>query len=128
MPKFICAGAILAVILASAMVVCANSHMVFWGWTPQNIEKSKSAGNLIIEEIERFAEANGHFPGRLDELVPKYLKSIPPPSAGEKCWRYAASEKGDNFELTFCMPMNKGWRGYPSCFFVSSYGSWYLDE
>jgi hypothetical protein len=128
MSKLLVAAMLLALIAVAGCTIYLCSDSIFWGWTPGNIAKSKSIGDSLIAKIELFADENKRLPKQLSDLVPKYLKRIPPPTAGEGRWDYRTWEDGRTFSLKFSMPKDKTWHGYPKCFYESGYGFWYLDD
>ena len=128
MSRLIAAFVLLACALMAALVLYLNSDSVFWGWTKKNINHTKSIGSGIILKIGMFQAENGRLPTRLDELVPKYLTSVPTPTAGVRSWNYNLTGDGDTFYLGFSLPRDATWHGYPSCSYDSKQRSWYLDE
>src|SRR5262245_38617730 len=125
MRRFVVIAAIFGVATLGALLVCVCSDNILWGWNSGNIEASKMVGDCLIDKINLFAKENGRLPRQLDEPVPRYLKSLTPPCAGEKRWHYSITGKGDTFYLGFSMPMDRPWCGYPSCDYQSAVGVWH---
>ena len=57
-------------------------------WSASRLAESRAVGQPIIEAINQHKLARGKYPESLDELVPSFLPSIPPPTAGNKAWFY----------------------------------------
>jgi len=64
----------------------------------------------------------------LDELLPKYMESVPTPTAGVKSWNYNLTGDGDTFYLGFSLPRDATWHGLLSCSYDPRQGFWYLDQ
>jgi hypothetical protein len=92
-------------------------------WSGHRIAQSQRIGDEIVQQLVQFRNEKGIFPENLDELVPHHFSSIPTPLAGSPKWKYRRTSDGGDFTLTFAMPS-----GYPSCFYVYSLNSWYVDQ
>jgi hypothetical protein len=57
-------------------------------WSADRIAESRALGQPIIAAIEQYKLAHEKYPESLGELVPEFLPSIPPPTAGNKVWFY----------------------------------------
>jgi hypothetical protein len=64
------AGARILIPVITGVIVLVNS-------TVQN-RIAKTSAVRIVEACEQYREANGAYPAKLDDLVPRYLSSIPP--------------------------------------------------
>jgi hypothetical protein len=128
MRKWLVAAALVVAGLFVTLAVYVNSDSIFWGWTSSNIQASKAKGAELIEKIELYRKENGRLPTQLDELVPRYISSVPAPLAGERRWNYNLTGDGNTFYLGFSMPNNATWGGYPSCGYESQVNQWHVDE
>lgn len=115
-------------ILFMVLAIFANLDSIFYGWNNHGIGESKVTGNAIIVILYRYQKQHGEFPSSLDDLIPEYYHSIPQPIAGEGRWIYAISEHETLFILSFAMPHNFLWSGYPSYNYNSSENYWQVDE
>lgn len=48
-----------------------------WDRLRAALEPTKRTGGRIVVQLERFRSEHGHYPERLDDLVPDYLPAIP---------------------------------------------------
>ncbi|MEJ0091305.1 MAG: hypothetical protein WDM80_16360 [Limisphaerales bacterium] len=65
------------IILCFAMMICVAGCN---RWSDKAVKQSKLNGIKVVESLENFNKHNGQFPKSLDELVPKYITSIPEPN------------------------------------------------
>jgi hypothetical protein len=81
-------------------------------WDPRIVISSLRVGDEIASAIGKYREDQGRYPERLYLLIPKYLKSIEPPSAGTRVWNYTTDEKGTQYalELDSRAPYQFYWR------------------
>lgn len=71
-------------------------------WSDDRVAETYKRAAAIIEAAEAYKASEGVFPGSLDDLVPRYIKQILPPTAGsKKVWHYQACEGGSSFNLWF---------------------------
>ena len=102
----------LASILLLATIGCGRD------WTPAKIQQSKAIGNKILDAIDQYHADNGSFPERLEDLVPKYLKEVKPPTAGTREWQYGRSDGTGWFETgepDCSLSFSRGRHHYPNC-------------
>jgi hypothetical protein len=90
-------------------------------WDSARKEESIRIGGAIVAGIEAYFTDHHRYPGALDELVPRYLPDIPPPTAGDGKWRYFS--RADEYYLQFAVPS-----GYPSYNYHHKTGQWYEDS
>ncbi|USN99002.1 MAG: hypothetical protein H6810_12775 [Phycisphaeraceae bacterium] len=72
--------------------------------TAETIRESGAIGDGIVAALQKFKDQNFVYPEQLDELVPSYLDSIQPPTAGAPRWFYrhiADPPIRDGFVLEF---------------------------
>jgi hypothetical protein len=126
----------LSLLLLCALVCTLLLYTTIWytissdffgltNWASWNITPSIDRGNAIIHTIEHYVEKKHRLPNSLNELIPEYYESIPPPVAGEKRWRYWIQPDGVHFHLQFAVP-----GGYPSYNYNSAHPEigWYEDH
>ena len=70
-------------------------------WSDEKVDESKKRGDRIIAALENYRNEHSAYPNSLNDLMPKYLKSIEPPVAGNCKWRYDTYEDGKAFRLIF---------------------------
>jgi hypothetical protein len=92
-------------------------------WTPRSVARTKSVGNTIIQELDRFRDVHGHYPESLHDLEQAVGTPIHQPEIGARKWEYRTDDNGDNFTLRFATK-----DGYPSCWYASDRATWYLDD
>ena len=56
-------------------------------------------GDRIVAALEQYRNDIGHYPDRLNDLVPKYIQQIEPPRYGEKKWDYNHRPGENSFGL-----------------------------
>ncbi len=78
-------------------------------WSEHSINESKRRAEPIVAAIEAYIADHGGPPTTLDELVPKYITSIKPPTAGSKEWEYLPDER------SFALSFGCGQDCYPCC-------------
>jgi len=93
-------------------------------WSVSRIEESKRRAEPIVTALEAYLANHGAFPERLDALVPRYMQSIPDPTAGSRKWHY--SVRDNCFSLSFGCGADQ----YPNCTLSwTADGMWWiLDE
>ena len=81
----VASGAVLFMLIPVAMCFsgCASEQV--------KIEESKRRGDEIIHALEEFRAEKGHYPRALNELLPKYMPEIPPPTWGLREWQYTVA-------------------------------------
>jgi type II secretory pathway pseudopilin PulG len=82
----------------------------------QKLENSESLAATIVNALREYKLANGHYPSELNELVPKYLPRIEPPTWGNPDWDYRrvdSVDADDTFSLLF-KTSNTNEHGYDS--------------
>lgn len=52
------------------------------------LEKTKSLGNMVVIAINSYHKANGKYPMGLEFLVPEYINRLPQPTFGLGKWQY----------------------------------------
>src|SRR5262245_56102312 len=67
-------------------------------WVTWRISGTQRAGDTIVKGLESFHRQNGRYPSRLDELIPKYLDSLPALRVG-RGWDYRLD--GSSYVLSF---------------------------
>ncbi|WP_092051418.1 hypothetical protein [Planctomicrobium piriforme] len=118
----LCGAGIAAVFLLLADGRCAE----FFSVDHPNAIKTQRLGDHIIGALNRYREERNDFPKSLEELVPDYLETIPPPLYGERKWVYHRIEtpgEPPQFELTFGPP-----NLYPCVFYESKHRTWTVDD
>jgi hypothetical protein len=68
------------------------------------VARSEAWAVPIVQSLEQYHAAEGAYPRQLEELVPKYLKTIPGVYVGCDGWFYRAAH--DSFELS--LTINNG--------------------
>jgi hypothetical protein len=68
-------------------------------WTDANVSASLATGDKIVAALERYRSRSGHYPSKLEELIPTELTSVIPPAAGDGKWAYASN--GPAYGLSF---------------------------
>jgi hypothetical protein len=63
----------------------------------RNLRATVRAGDEIVDALEGYRATEGRYPQSLEELIPKYLSSIPAARWGLKTWQYSAN--GNEFSL-----------------------------
>jgi len=66
-------------------------------WNNTKIEQTKKIAIPIIQALEKYKKENSRPASNLNELVPKYIKTIPKPPLGYQKWDYYLS--GDDYNL-----------------------------
>lgn len=92
-------------------------------WSSGAVAESQRRGNEIIAAIEDFQRDIGEYPEDLQQLVPKYLQSMKPPTAGSRAWGYGVYKNGGEFNLWFDGPSTYD----PICVYSSSSRDWFYD-
>lgn len=64
----------LAFVVPAAMVGMLTLSMVLW---EKQYEHNVAQGTVLAEAILRYRDDGGGYPGRLDDLIPEYLDSLP---------------------------------------------------
>jgi hypothetical protein len=105
-------------VAAAAMQGTLNSK-----WYPWKVHESKRAGDEIIQAIESYRQREGRYPAKLNDLVPRYLRAISPPTAGQKQWTYWAEPNGSAFDLAF-----QDVRAVPRWYYPSYAHRWYFKS
>lgn len=90
-------------------------------WDNTHKQESIRIGATIVAGIEAYYSDHHRYPGTLDELVPRYLPTIPPATAGDGKWKYFSRK--DEFYLQFSVPS-----GYPSYNYHHKTGQWQEDS
>ena len=65
-----------------------------WPIPSDALEFTEKRGNPVVGALKLYRADHGRYPQSLQELSPRYLDSIPPPSWGLKTWIYAAEKGG----------------------------------
>lgn len=68
-------------------------------WDEKRVEDTRLIGNVIADKINEYHKDNNKYPMSLDELTPKYIKSIPGPLVGSGEWTYRVQSDGSRWEL-----------------------------
>jgi hypothetical protein len=92
-------------------------------WSDSKVEESKRRGDNINAALEVYKNENSAFPTKLDSLVPKYIKKIEPPLAGNGKWMYEVYDEGQQYDLGFGGDSDKE----PVCWYSHSIKSWVCD-
>ena len=71
------------------------------GWTPSEQTADQASGDQLVSAIERYAEDHGDVPASLNELVPKYVPAIEPPTVRNGQWEYRKKPYKGGFEISF---------------------------
>ena len=92
------------------------------GWSDKKVEESKRRGADIIKALEEYKNDTSTYPKTLTDLVPKYVKDILPPVAGNGHWGYKVYP-GGIYNLWF-----EGDSTYePSAIYSSRATRWSID-
>ena len=84
------------------------------------VRQSEQIGDRIVAAIERYHHREGHYPAKLEELVPRDIPAILPPIEGRKKWEYWPRSDGSDFDLEF-------WEGeadVPRWYYAQRNGRW----
>ncbi len=111
--------AFFAVCLSCTWLSCERGS----NWSTANVEESKRRGAQIIEALEKIKRNEGVYPKSLEELVPKYLASLPQPAVATAKWTYIGAASDDDFLLKFSGPTDRD----PVYWYHSKAGFWEWD-
>src|SRR5262245_51261638 len=70
-------------------------------WSIKKTNESKARGARIVAALNNYYSDHGKFPQNLQELVPKYLARLEPPTAGNCQWVYITPPDLSVFSLCF---------------------------
>src|SRR5436190_1477550 len=82
---------------ASFLFLCWSLGYTFS--SPSVLEETERRGNQVVEGLERFRTDHGTYPDSLQELSPKYMQEVLPPTWGLKTWIYAAERERKGYDL-----------------------------
>jgi hypothetical protein len=112
-----------ATVIGLLLFVVSPTQWEIIAWSPNRVKESEQKGNELIAAIEAYRSDNGRYPPGLSDLIPGYIQSVSPPTAGTRRWDYRAHDDGKRFVLKF--EMNGG---YPCSYFDSQHEAWYEDR
>ena len=113
------------------LVVFSLALRFFWAiawdayssnWFPGKVDESKRRGDLVVQAIELYQNENDEYPQQLDDLVPKYIGTLPLPTAGACKWEYSRSTEPRGYWLRFTTKDR-----YPMCRLEEN-GEWFEDN
>ncbi|HEX6307427.1 MAG TPA: hypothetical protein VFZ69_04515 [Longimicrobiales bacterium] len=127
-----------AEILVTAIVVAAGAGVYAWAHRDQgDLEESKRRGATLVQALRAYHAGHGTYPERLDELVPRYIAAVEPPTWGLGQWRYrrysaaelapeaaAAARDAVFFQLSVAGDES----GYPMLFYDPALDDWVLNN
>jgi hypothetical protein len=88
----------------------------------KNAQANKTAAQTVVSALKNYKAATGRFPPSLQQLIPKYLPSLPKLS-GSTTWSYQVEPDGANFILTY-VGYSSDWTGS----YWSSSDTWGVDD
>jgi len=89
--------------------------------TERRIRESVAIGDSVVLQLDRYRTDHGDFPRRLDELVPRYVGTLPDTATGVR-WEYESD--GRSFNLGFSV----GEDHYPNGCILSDSRRWFIDD
>lgn len=108
---------IVQAIVVAAIYLLAGCNPSNWNNT--NIAESKKRGECIVAALNSYYGDHGRYPDRLNQLVPKYLRNIDSPVAGDRKWIYELKVGGRHCALSFEEPGPPPRKGYEYSFSAS---------
>ena len=106
-----------------SVILFAGCSDWFADWSGEAVAESQQHGNQIVTALEAYKADHGVYPQDLGELVPKYLREIPPPVAGDRQWGYLPGDVGERFDLTVTGPTEND----PIMGYHSPSKKWWMD-
>ena len=108
---------LIILILGTVLSGCSNR------WSDSKLNESKRRGEKINAALQAYKDEKSVFPAKLDLLIPKYIKKIEPPLAGNGEWLYEVYSDGQQYNL--------GFEGYsdkePVCWYAYKTKMWVCD-
>jgi len=67
------------------------------------VVQAETRGSEIVKSLKDFYTDQGHYPDQLNQLVPRYIESIPATSIGliPRSFNYVVEDDGEKFILSF---------------------------
>lgn len=72
---------------------------LYSNWTPENYKETVRRGNAVVTALDAYHSKHKAYPRVLEELIPVYLKEIPPPVVGNGRWQYKLEHINSGFHL-----------------------------
>jgi len=101
-------------ILVSFLCACSRQS------TDAEVQATIRVGDTIVAALKNYKENNQVYPESLDDLVPKYLASVPLAARGEE-WGYSSFDRGLEFSLSY------DWGGNDVAIFTNGGAGWAID-
>jgi hypothetical protein len=104
------------------------------------LEESKARGAAIVQALDAHRTDTGEYPAGLDDLVPRYLPYVDPPTWGLERWRYrrftpsdvmTVAEPGrveDEEYVYFQLSVARDESGYPVLYYDYAARRWVLNN
>lgn len=70
------------------LVALTTTYCTACGPSQRDIQRAQSEGQVIVQAIENYIQANGSAPSKLNDLVPQYLPKFPDAPKGFIYWHY----------------------------------------
>ncbi len=112
----------IAIVSGLCLILFAIGTILVVHFSHRNLEETKSNANIIISALESYADQNGEYPERLDDLTPIQIDQIPPCTWGCKEWAYNIERDG-SYVLSFAAKSE-----LPAYIYSSKSGNWLLDD
>ena len=89
-------AALAALVLGYLAAGCAE---IAEDWSAATMAETELRGSKVVAALERCRREQRFYPDRLSALEPRYLPSVPDPTAGDRAWRYETGGEGGSFRL-----------------------------
>ncbi len=91
---------VLAMAAACMLVLIVISPTYYRGWASGDVTACRLNQETVAQVLEIYHQDHGAYPQTLEQLLPEYLKSIPPcPSAGEVTYIEKSRLSADSFVI-----------------------------
>lgn len=123
--------AVVVLALAAGVAVYMYAHR-----DEGRLEESKNRGAPIVAALGAYHAEQGTYPETLDELVPRHLAGIEPPTWGLERWTYrrytpadvSTADDTDDDVVFFQLSVAANESGYPVLYYDLAAARWVLNN